>query len=584
MNARSFHPSRQARWFVPTLAVAAMWALAAGAAAQDPDAGARERVYYQVKPAVVLVSPKAETEFVIRDGSRTRRLPAEVRAYGSGWLITPSGFLVTNGHVVADYVEANEGSLLGLLLRRALARAGDFEGLDPRQAEALVESTIPKIVRFSPVQRTVEVYLQNGQRYQAEIKQYSPPIAPFVGKISLGQDRKVEAGKDVAVLKIEGQDFPTVRIGDSEKLQIGANVYVAGYPGGVLLHGALNPATGLEASFTRGQISSLKMALMGSTVLQFDAAIGRGNSGGPVFNDQGEVVGMTTFGTLEHTAEGIADLQGFNFAVPSSSILEFVRASGADVQQRSLFDRTWDHALSAFYERRYPDAIAAFDHALRLIPNLPDAVRLRRIAMDPAALPPAPGPTEEELAELAQQQLLEERIRQAQLAEEQRRRQQQWLLGGLLALGLVGVGGIVVHKRRQRYGAQAAAANRGGGGVASTPGADRPGIQLPGRLIVQEGPEQGHTIPLTASGIRIGRDPKVCQLVLTDGAVSREHVLVMPNSSSSATLVRSLSRTNPTLLNDQPVATEATLKRGDRIRIGNSVIVFDGDGASANGG
>ena len=103
----------------------------------------------------------------------------------------------------------------------------------------------------------------------------------------------------------------------------------------------------------------------GSNVLQMDAPVTWGNSGGPVMNEAGEVVGMATFISLH---EGQQAIQGFNFAVPVNVVKEFVRASGSDTSP-SLFDEVWDEALGIYYEHKRDAAIQKFDEVLRLSAN-----------------------------------------------------------------------------------------------------------------------------------------------------------------------------------------------------------------------
>src|SRR5690606_33856709 len=175
--------------------------------------------------------------------------------------------------------------------------------------------------------RSLDVFLQNWRKLPAEVEECSPPLSPVPGKLSMPW-MEMQTGKDVAVLKIQGRDLPTVRLGDSDRVQIGDNVHVAGYPGVVMEHPYLSPQTVLEASFTRGQVSALRLAVQDSNALPVGAAMTWGNSGGPIFSDAGEVVGMSTFISIaQHTGAAQA-IAGFNFAVPTSVVREFLRSAG----------------------------------------------------------------------------------------------------------------------------------------------------------------------------------------------------------------------------------------------------------------
>ena len=114
----------------------------------------------------------------------------------------------------------------------------------------------------------------------------------------LGQDK----ASDVALLRIEGQNLPTVRIGNSRQAQVGDWVLAIGSP------------FGFESSASAGIISAKSRSLPdGSYVpfLQTDVAVNPGNSGGPLFNMQGEVIGINS--QIYSRSGGF---QGLSFAIP----------------------------------------------------------------------------------------------------------------------------------------------------------------------------------------------------------------------------------------------------------------------------
>ena len=103
----------------------------------------------------------------------------------------------------------------------------------------------------------------------------------------------------------------------------------------------------MEASFTSGNVSSLKLDVKGTPVIQFDASVTWGNSGGPVFNERGEVIGIATFISLAPMGgQSAIPIQGFNFAVPINTAKEFISAAG--IQPKSgLFNTMWAEALTS---------------------------------------------------------------------------------------------------------------------------------------------------------------------------------------------------------------------------------------------
>ena len=112
-------------------------------------------------------------------------------------------------------------------------------------------------------------------------------------------------GLDVAYLDMEDiYNLPAITVGDSDRLRLGEDVLAIGYP--------LAQSAADTAIITRGILSSRKAEL-----LQIDAALNPGNSGGPLLNSAGCVVGINTM--VLRQAKGI-DIEGFGFAVPINDV------------------------------------------------------------------------------------------------------------------------------------------------------------------------------------------------------------------------------------------------------------------------
>jgi len=107
-----------------------------------------------------------------------------------------------------------------------------------------------------------------------------------------------DSKKDYAIIRISGFDLPTVKLGNSKYVKIGEEVLAIGHP------------RGLSHTVTNGIISQIRKN-DGVKTFQINAAIDHGSSGGPLFNNKGEVIGITTSG-----------FQGedFNFAIPINYI------------------------------------------------------------------------------------------------------------------------------------------------------------------------------------------------------------------------------------------------------------------------
>jgi S1-C subfamily serine protease len=118
-----------------------------------------------------------------------------------------------------------------------------------------------------------------------------------------------DMAKDIAVLKASGSDFPTVALGDSDKVQVGEEVVSIGSP------------LSLEATVSNGIISSIRELKddENQRLFQTTAPISPGSSGGALLNMGGELIGITT--------AGMVGGQNLNFAVPINVVKPLLSAS-----------------------------------------------------------------------------------------------------------------------------------------------------------------------------------------------------------------------------------------------------------------
>jgi S1-C subfamily serine protease len=190
------------------------------------------RIYRQASPAVANILTKATEYDFFMD-------PVPVEGAGSGFVIDPRGYILTNFHVVAGA-------------------------------------------------QTIEVILGNQSHYPGK----------FVG---------ADQRNDVALVKIDpkGKQLAALPLGDSAKLQVGQKVLAIGDP------------FGFQSTLTTGVVSALGRTVQTSETtfideaIQTDASINRGNSGGPLINTHGEVIGINS---AIYTPSGTT--AGIGFAIP----------------------------------------------------------------------------------------------------------------------------------------------------------------------------------------------------------------------------------------------------------------------------
>jgi serine protease Do len=198
---------------------------------------------------------------------------AEVRGLGSGVVFDKRGYVITNDHVVEVlsekvWVPTDQG-------RAAL--------------------TVGKVAS------DIKVTLPDGRSFDADIQ---------------GRDRLL----DIAVLKMkgaEGEDFPVAALGDSSKVRVGQLALAIGNP-----YGGYQYLDSPQPTVTQGIISALNRTFPSDDerrsyggLIQTSAAINRGNSGGPLVNIRGEVIGINA--AIFSTSQGS---EGIGFAIPINRV------------------------------------------------------------------------------------------------------------------------------------------------------------------------------------------------------------------------------------------------------------------------
>lgn len=111
-----------------------------------------------------------------------------------------------------------------------------------------------------------------------------------------------DARTDVALLKVEGQDFPALNTGNIDQLKVGQPVLAIGSP------------FGFDYSASAGIVSAKSRNMLGETSVPFiqtDVALNPGNSGGPLFNQQGQVIGVNS-----RIFSGTGGYMGLSFSIP----------------------------------------------------------------------------------------------------------------------------------------------------------------------------------------------------------------------------------------------------------------------------
>ena len=121
---------------------------------------------------------------------------------------------------------------------------------------------------------------------------------------------------DLAILKIEGSGYPTLTIGNSDALQVGDTAIAVGNPAGNLA--PWTTTQGIISAVDRVISVEENTAIVDMVMLQTDAQVNPGNSGGPLCNDRGEVIGIVT--------RKMSEYEGLGLAIPINEAMELINA------------------------------------------------------------------------------------------------------------------------------------------------------------------------------------------------------------------------------------------------------------------
>ena len=235
------------------------------------------QIVEKTKPAVVAIY----TDVVVSDqfGELSQNIVS-----GSGFIISPDGYVVTNAHVIENA-------------------------------------------------RSIHVNLEDGRAFETKL---------------VGSDSYA----DIAVLKIDSKDLPFVELGDSSQLLIGELAIAIG-----------NPTGRLSGTVTSGIISALDRELSQTPIalIQTDAALNPGNSGGALLNTYGEVIGINQLKIIFTDESSVEQIQGISFAIPINAarpIIESIIRTGKHVwPMMGITVSTVEENLAADQGLHYPGVV-----------------------------------------------------------------------------------------------------------------------------------------------------------------------------------------------------------------------------------
>lgn len=296
-----------------------------------------------------------------------------VHTSGTGFLITGNGYIVTNCHIVdrdsayirnkfilSTFQEVMENNINSLQASWAMTLTDQQRAL-LSNAYGLIYSQVSSMILFDLKKEIFVLYrADNDGQGTLTVKKQATVI----------KKGKAMPGKDVAVLRIseEVDNLPTLSVSKDSIVKIGTQVLVLGYPEAATTNAYLASEASIEPTLTTGIVSAIKKSIGGWPVIQMDAMIGHGSSGSPVCNDNGQVIGLATFGSLDQGGAALAS--GFNFSIPVLVVKEYLDSAGVNptLSEASVL---FNKGLDDFYQRFYRKALENFQTVKKLNADYP---------------------------------------------------------------------------------------------------------------------------------------------------------------------------------------------------------------------
>lgn len=173
--------------------------------------------------------------------------------------------------------------------------SGNYEG----SGFAIGSNTVVTNAHVIGNRNDIKVKTYSGEEYKASIFLFNEAL-------------------DMAILSVENAEFTPLEVGDCENIKVGEDIYAIGAP------------RSLDYTLTKGVISSKSRTIGFNKYIQIDAAINSGNSGGPLLNNAGQVIGVNSM--------KISDAEGIGLAIPISSVTSFMEGNDVTLTEGKNVD------------------------------------------------------------------------------------------------------------------------------------------------------------------------------------------------------------------------------------------------------
>lgn len=362
------------------------------AKAQSVQSDGTEKIAAKYSPAVVQIWNFYCTDINYRGKPYLNNVCGATR--GSGFFISSDGYIATNGHVVSSdskdiiisnallYAYLGDTTYLNLLIQESGVTEADllkYSSVNERldflidkfyninntiftsankvlNLLVLLNEKTPNVNELRSLSVKRQEYPEQDSIKRAEVKAID--FRFFDGVIQW-------RASDVAIIKIDGQNYPVVKTGNIHGLTQGAQLTILGYPAQASNNSIVDDTIS-KATLTSGKVSSIKNAKGSNKVLiETDTTIGKGNSGGPAFDSVGMVIGISTY-----TSDGAGTGGGtFNYIRDIKDVIDVASKGSINLDVTSTTQTKWEEGLNYFYRARYSKAVKEFQEVKKIYPQ-----------------------------------------------------------------------------------------------------------------------------------------------------------------------------------------------------------------------
>lgn len=295
-----------------------------------------------------------------------------VLALGTGFFVTEDGVLLTNDHVVETSTDDLRQQLLDQLQR---------DSADPRQLATFRDETSRGLGVPLTDAQAAKLFTWMLGVFKSDLRLVSVAPTYRIGfgtmsasdvqakgvQVQLVSHGESTPGRDVAVLRAQGGPFVSLATAPSTPGR-GEALAVIGYPCRCTNAGGFDPAQALKPVLTSGTAREQVTMPGGWNALGTDAPIEHGNSGGPVLDEEGRVVGLATF------SDAAASQAPRSFAVPMDVATPFVSQAHVRATQGSLGHR-YQQAMSEYRQAHFKAALPLFQQVAASAKHDPYAIK-----------------------------------------------------------------------------------------------------------------------------------------------------------------------------------------------------------------